>query len=201
MARTWKKCRFTARPAGILAGTEPDTGWFSGSARRLGPSRVFLQPEHPAGLPIWNALFRGMFWSGARTRYTQIAVCCSTDELSKGDGIEPSLLACRQVPTMGAALSWNTAPAKPTAPAGSHEPQRNDKTGRAYRRRNPECRAGASTPRPLRSARIPRPGAERLPPACAPLGAHRAVGALISSSLSASFSWSRPDRVPRRQAP
>jgi len=52
------------------------------------------------------------------------------------------LLACRQVPTMGAALSWNTAPAKPTAPAGSQEPQRNDKPGRAYRQRNRGCRAG-----------------------------------------------------------
>ena len=72
MARTWKKRRLAARPAGILAGTEPDTGWFSGSARRLGPSRISFNLNTPPAFLKGNALFRGMFWSGIRTHYTQI---------------------------------------------------------------------------------------------------------------------------------
>ena len=71
MARTWKKCRLAARPAGILAGTKPDTGWSRdqrvGWGLRASLFDLNTPPAFPHGMPV-----QGMAWSGIRTRYTQI---------------------------------------------------------------------------------------------------------------------------------
>ena len=124
----------------------------SGSARRLGPPRISFNlntpPAFPHGMPCSGACFGAGFepathrsQSVALPMSYPIAVCCSTDELSKGDGIEPPLLAWKASAHHGRDPVMEHGAGRADRARGVSEPQRNDKTGRAYRPRKFGCRA------------------------------------------------------------